>query len=171
MMDGNSDRQQHTGKIGASPAEVEQTARALLDLLPLLNRLVVEAVQREAGADTTMPQFRVLALLADGPQTASVLARRRRVSLQSLGTLAQALVERGWVQRVPDPRDRRQQLLSLSAVGQAHYERAHAQTIRALLPLLSTLDAERLRAVQVALPALHGALTSEEDLDGDPASA
>jgi DNA-binding MarR family transcriptional regulator len=115
-----------------------------------------------------MPQFRVLALLAEQPRTLSALARQRRVSLQSLGTLVQVLVERGWIVRVPDPLDRRQQQLTLSEAGRAHYERAQAQTISALLPLLATLDAERLRAVQIALPALHDALAYEEDPDGNP---
>jgi DNA-binding MarR family transcriptional regulator len=149
---------------------VEQAAHALLEVLPLLNRIVVEAVQREAGADTTMPQFRVLALLAAQPQTLSALARRRRVSLQSLGALVQALVERGWIVRIPDPGDRRQHLLTLSEAGRAHYERAQAQTLSALLPRLATLDADALRAVQVALPALHAALTQEDIPDGDPPS-
>lgn len=163
MADTNPQRSQ----AAPDPQVVEQTTRALLDILPLLTRIVAGAVQREAGADTTMPQFRVLALLAEQPQTLSVLARRRRVSLQSLGALVQTLVERGWIVRVPDPLDRRQQLLTLSEAGRTHYERAQDQTVRALLPLLATLDADQLRAVQVALPALHDALTHEEDPDGD----
>lgn len=150
-----------------APDGVEGATRALLELLPLLNRIVVTAVQREAGADTTMPQFRVLALLAERPQTPSAVARQRRVSLQSLGALVQSLVERGWIVRVPDPNDRRQHLLTLSDAGRTHYERAQAQTIQSLLPLIATLDAEQLRAVQVALPALHRALTREEDTHGN----
>lgn len=157
-----------TAERSGGAQEVEEATVALLDILPLLNRVVAAAVQREAGSDTTMPQFRVLALLAEGPQTLSALARRRRVSLQSLGTLVQALVERGWIVRAPDLRDRRQQLLTLSEAGRSHYERAQAQTVRALQPLMAALDADELRAVLVALPALRSALTREEDLDGDP---
>lgn len=155
-------------EIAAPEPEVERATHALLNLLPLLNRIVAAAVQREAGADTSMPQFRVLALLASRPQTSSALARQRRVSLQALGTLVQGLVERGWIVRVPDPQDRRQHLLTLSDEGRAHYERAQAQTVRALRPLVATLDAEQLRAVQIALPALHDALTREENPDGNP---
>jgi DNA-binding MarR family transcriptional regulator len=148
--------------------DAERTTNELLAILPLLNRIVVTAVQREAGADTTMSQFRVLALLAAQPQTLSALARQRRVSLQSMGALVQSLVERGWIVRTPDPQDRRQHSLALSEVGRSHYEQAQAQTVRALLPFLAALSAEELRAVQLALPALHRALTRGEALDGDP---
>ena len=149
------------------PWDREQATNQLLALLPLLNRIVVTAVQREAGADTTMPQFRVLALLAAQPQTLSALARQRRVSLQSMGALVQSMVERGWIVRTPDPQDRRQYLLTLSEAGRSHYERAQAQSLRALLPFIAALSAEALRAVQLALPALHRVLTREEEADGD----
>ncbi len=154
----------------AGPWNAERTTNELLAILPLLTRIVAEAVRREAGAETTMPQFRALAILADEPQTLSALARRRRVSLQSMGTLVQALVERGWVVRTPDPLDRRQALLALSETGRSHYEQAQAQSVRSLLPLIATLSEEELGAVQVALPALHAALTREEDPDGNPSS-
>lgn len=143
--------------------DAERATNELLGILPLLNRVVVTAVQREAGADTTMPQFRVLALLADQPQTLSALARRRRVSLQSMGAIVQALVERGWIVRTPDPQDRRQQRLALSPAGHAHFKRAEERSVGALLPFIAALSAEELGAVEVALPALHRALTSEEE--------
>ncbi|NTU79787.1 MAG: MarR family transcriptional regulator [Chloroflexales bacterium] len=149
--------------------DAEHTARELLAILPLLSRIVAGAMQHEAGEETTLPQFRALALLAETPQTLSALARRRRVSLQSMGTVAQALVERGWIARSPDPHDRRQHLLALTEAGRAHYKQVQAQTIRTLTPLLATLGSEQLHAVQVALPALHDALTQSEESYGSPA--
>jgi DNA-binding MarR family transcriptional regulator len=140
----------------------EEITRELLAVLPLLNRIVAAEVRREAGEETTMPQFRVLAHLGDGPLTLSVLARKRRVSLQSMGELVQALVERGWVVRIPDRTDRRQHLLHLTEQGRAHYERAQEQALRRLVPLLDELTADEMAAVQQALPALHRVLTREE---------
>jgi DNA-binding MarR family transcriptional regulator len=150
---------------------VDETTIELLAVLPLLNRIVASAVRRETGEDTTMPQFRVLALLAETAHTTSALARLRRVSLPAMGALVQALVERGWVKRIPDPNDRRQHTLELTDAGRAHYLRAQEQTMSQLTPLLAVLTEEELRAVQVALPALHRALTSteESDTDGNPA--
>lgn len=146
-----------------SDRTAEDITRELLSVLPLLNRIVVEAVRREAGEETTMPQFRCLAHLAEAPLTLSALAKRRHVTLQSMGEVVQALVERGWVARTPDPRDRRQALLALTAAGRAHYERAHERSVRTLAPLVARLSAGELGAVQIALPALHRVLTGDED--------
>src|SRR5881409_528296 len=100
-----------------------ETTQELLAVLPLLNRIVAAEVRREAGEETTMPQYRVLAHLVAGPLTLSAIAKKRRVSLQSMSELVQVLVERGWVARAPDPSDRRQSLLQLTDHGRAHYER------------------------------------------------
>jgi DNA-binding MarR family transcriptional regulator len=154
----------------ATPAAtwtIDEATGELLAVLPLLNRIVASAVRRETGEETTMPQFRVLAMLAERPQTTSGLARHRRVSLPAMGALVQALVERGWVTRVPDPNDRRQHMLELTTAGLAHYRGAQEQVTRQLSPLLSVLSEHELRAVQIALPALHRALTSNEEPEPD----
>src|SRR5215210_2393892 len=140
----------------------EDATREVLAVLPLLNRIVGAEVRREAGEDTTIGQFRVLAHLAEGPLTLSVLAKRRRVSLQSMSELVQVLVERGWIARAPDPSDRRQSLLQLTDHGRTHYERADAQTLRRLAPLIARLSHDELVAVRMALPALRRVLTQEE---------
>ena len=94
---------------------------------------------RGRGQDTTMAQFRVLAQLARN-RTLSVLAKWRRVSLQSMSGLVQALVERGWVERMPDPRDRRRQLLQLTARGHEHYQQAQVHILHRLHPLMAALS-------------------------------
>lgn len=147
----------------------EEATKELLAVLPLLNRIVAAEVKNEAGEDTTMPQFRVLTHLTEGPMTLSVLARRRRVSLQSMGELVQVLVERGWIMRTPDPRDRRQSLLHLTEQGRAHHERAQAAAMQRLVPLLGQLSEGELASVLVALPALHRALIQNEEIEnGNP---
>lgn len=141
----------------------ERMAQELLSVLPLLNRIVAVEVRREAGEETTIPQFRVLAHLCDGPLTLSELARRRYVTLQSMSELAQILVERGWIARTPDPHDRRQQLIALTEHGRAHYQRALSLMIVRLIPLLAGLSATEIEAVRVALPALHRVLAGEAE--------
>jgi DNA-binding MarR family transcriptional regulator len=144
-----------------------EATRELLVVLPLLNRIVASEIRREAGEETTVPQFRVLSELAAGPITLSVLAKKRRVRLQSMSELVQVLVERGWIERVPDPDDRRQSLLHLTENGRNHYERAQAQTLTRLVPLLAQLSDDELAAVQIALPALERVLAQEEDATSD----
>ena len=140
-----------------------ETTLELLAVLPLLGRIVATEVRREAGEDTTMPQFRVLAHLSAGPLTLSALAKRRRVSLQSMSELVQLLVERGWVAREPDPSDRRQSLLRLTESGRQHYVHASEQATQRLRPLIAQLRPDELAAVRMALPALRRVLTQEED--------
>ena len=52
----------------------EESARELLAILPLLNRLMISELGHEAGDDTTMPQFRVLSYLAEEPLTLKTMA-------------------------------------------------------------------------------------------------
>lgn len=141
----------------------EHAARELLTILPLLNRIVAVEVRREAGEETTIPQFRVLAHLSGGALTLSELARRRYVTLQSMSELAQLLVERGWIARTPDPNDRRQQLLTLTDHGREHYQRALSLMVVRLAPLLAQLSADEMASIGVALPALHRVVAGEAD--------
>jgi DNA-binding MarR family transcriptional regulator len=141
----------------------EQAAQELLSVLPFLNRMIGAELRLEAGEDTTMPQFRVLSYLADGPLTLSVLAKKRRVSLQAAGELVQSLVERGWIVRTPDPADRRQSLLQLTGEGRTRYEHAEERMVRHLSPLLRDLTPAEMDAIQVALPALRRVLLRDED--------
>ena len=145
----------------------EDATREELAVLPLLNRIVGAEVRREAGEDTTIGQFRVLAHLSEGPLTLSMLAKRRRVSLQSMSELAQTLVERGWIARTPDPTDRRQHLLQLTEPGSAHYLRVQEMTIRQLAPLLAQLSPDEMAAVRMALPALRRVLMQEENSESN----
>lgn len=144
------------------PTPEDEAARALLDTMPLLNRTVAAIVQGDTPDTLTMSQFRALAHLSGGPLTVSELARRRRVSLAAMGELAQALVERGLVERRPDPQDRRQQRLSLSEAGRQRYEVAYALAQNQIAAILSArLSPAELSAVRAALPALQHALASE----------
>ncbi|MBX0327783.1 MarR family transcriptional regulator [Oscillochloris sp. ZM17-4] len=144
----------------STDADADAAARALLETLPLLNRTVAAIVQGDAPDSLTMPQFRALAHLGAGPLTVSDLARRRRVTMASMGELAQALVERGLVTRTPDTHDRRQQRLSLSEAGARRYAAAHnlAQA-QIAASLAGRLSDDELAAVCAALPALQRALT------------
>lgn len=142
--------------------QIEELTHELLAILPLLNSIVAAEVRRDAGEATTMPQFRVLACLAEEPLTISTLAKQRRVSLQSMSELVQVLVERGWLVRTPDLNDRRQSLLHITEHGRKHYERAQLQTLQRLMPLIGDLDDAERAALERALPALHRVLTLEE---------
>lgn len=140
-----------------------ETIQKLLAILPLLNRIVATEVRNEVGEESTIPQFRVLALLDTRPHTLSELAKERRVSLQSMSELVQGLVARNLVERVQHPSDRRQSLLSLTDSGRTHYTHIEEQIIKRLKPAMEELSPEERTAIQIALPALHRVLIQEED--------
>jgi DNA-binding MarR family transcriptional regulator len=145
----------------------EDAARELLAVLPLINRIMAAELRQEAGEDTTMPQFRVLAYLAEEPLTLSMIARRRRVSLQAAGELVQTLTDRGWITRVPDPNDRRQIMLHLTEAGTQQYERAHSRMLTHLIPFMERLSPEEMAAVKIALHALHQTLAGQVATEND----
>lgn len=143
-----------------------ETAHDLLSILPMLNRVMVVELRREAGDDTTMPQFRVLSYLYPSPLTVSDIARKRRVSFQSAGELVQTLVERGWVSRAADPNDRRQSLLYLTEAGRQEYERAQNHMLDRISELLERLSEDDKAVIRRAMSLLQTALASEMD-EGD----
>lgn len=140
-----------------------ETAHDLLSILPLLSRVMIVELRREAGEDTTMPQFRVLSYLYESPLTVSDIARRRRVSFQSAGELVQAMVERGWITRTPDPNDRRQSLLQLTDAGQQAYERAQNHMLERFSELLDSLSDDDKAVIRRAMSLLQAVLANEEE--------
>ena len=143
------------------------TAEDLLSILPLLSRVMIVELRREAGDETTMPQFRALSYLNEQPLTVSDIARKRRVSFQSAGELVQTLVERGWVSRTSDPSDRRQSLLQLTDAGLQEYERAQSHMLDRISELLERLSEDDKAVIRRAMSLLQTALASDEDEQAD----
>ncbi|HEU5045894.1 MAG TPA: MarR family transcriptional regulator [Nocardioidaceae bacterium] len=89
-----------------------------------------------------------------GPLRPSDVAARLNITAASMSRLADALEQGGWVERGPDPDDRRACLLSLSAHGTAALEtlrRENAEELAARIRDMSDADREAIRA---ALPVL-----------------
>ena len=86
-------------------------------------------VLERALDDMTLPQFRVLSLIASSPERASLVAERAAVSRPSLTGILDGLEGRGWVQRVTVEGDRRGVSLEVTPEGAAAL--AHAQRLMA----------------------------------------
>jgi DNA-binding MarR family transcriptional regulator len=83
-------------------------------------RIVLGQLIRRLRAENTFPisQGAVLARLdREGPQTTSGLATAERVRPQSMAQTVAELQAAGLVSRTPDPADRRQVLIALTAQG------------------------------------------------------
>jgi DNA-binding MarR family transcriptional regulator len=134
-------------------------AEELLRVFPNLGRLIALHMRESNEEETTLMQVSVLYQLQERPITASEIAKKRHVSLQSVSVLIQGMVERGWITRTPDPTDRRQSLLQITPEGMARAEIARNQIISYLADFLRDISPEEVAAAQIFLPALGRILT------------
>ncbi len=80
---------------------------------------VERALVRAGFSDVRPAHFSVFQHMEPGGVRATVLAERAQITKQSMGYLVDYLAARGYVERVPDPADRRAQLVRLTDRGQA----------------------------------------------------
>jgi DNA-binding MarR family transcriptional regulator len=107
--------------------------------------------------ELTLPESAVLARLdRGGPSSAAELAKRERISPQSIGATIAALEERGLVGRTPDPDDGRRQILSLTEAGGATLRsRRDAKTKAMAAALDAEFGAEELERLRAAAPLIE----------------
>ena len=135
----------------------EAVARVLLETFPLMGRLMATRMRESGEEEATLMQIGVLIRIRESPTpvTASDLAKTRRVSLQSASVLVQSLVDRGWLTRVPNPKDRRQFILQVTPEGAIRADAMQQQFMDLITTLFSDLSTEELDAASIFLPALH----------------
>src|SRR5690606_9494716 len=76
-------------------------------------------LRQERQSDLSPSQLSVLGtVFFEGPATPSTLAARERVSPPSMTRVVNCLEERGLVERVADPADGRQVVVSISQLGE-----------------------------------------------------
>ncbi|HYF61573.1 MAG TPA: MarR family transcriptional regulator [Herpetosiphonaceae bacterium] len=137
---------------------LDRLAEDLFTIAPQLHRLLDTEVLQQMDEGTSAAQLRLLTDLQQSPRSMSALARLHHVSPQAIDERMHDLIARGWVTRIPHPHDRRQQVLTLTEVGEAAVVkvRQHARAQVALL-LLRLSDAE-LSIMAAAIPAFHRVL-------------
>lgn len=84
-------------------------------------------------------QYRLLVFLVESPAAATALADRLDVTRPSLTALVDGLVARGFVERLPDPDDRRRVSHQISDTGRAAVARADSAITERLSQLASSL--------------------------------
>ena len=126
-------------------------------------RLAKQVERALADVGLSLPQYRVLSNLSEGPSAASALAERLIVSRPSVTAIADGLVDRGLVERKATPRDRRTVMHVLTDRGFEVLASADEAIERRLHTIASGLsETERRRAFaglniwQKALDAVRG---------------
>lgn len=122
--------QHHSGQSGGLPVELPTAG------IRLLARLARVAEQTCQKTGISLPQYRLLASAAQGPQRASQLAAAVGVSRPTLTSLVDGLEDAGLVKRVPVATDRRGIRLELTEAGReatARADRALTERLRGLI--------------------------------------
>jgi DNA-binding MarR family transcriptional regulator len=140
---------------------VRTLSEELMKIFPNMGRQIATFLRETGEEETTLMQVSVLHQIQERSMTASDIAKKRKVSLQSASVLVQGMVERGWIVREPDPNDRRQFLLQITPEGMEKAEATRNQIINHLTSFMVDLSPEEIAAGQVFLPALNRILTSQ----------
>ena len=142
------------------PTSPKDTARAVLEVVPLVMRTVRTEMRYAGALNLSVPQFRTLGFVARNPQTSlSDVAEHIGLALPSMSKLVYGLVERKLLIRQSYSDDRRRIMLELTARGDTLLQSAHASTQAALAKRLSALDESERATVVQAMHILHPLFT------------
>jgi DNA-binding MarR family transcriptional regulator len=111
----------------------------------------------------TLPQYRVLTLIANSPERASRIAQTADVTRPSMTGLVDGLVAKGWVKRSDVDGDRRGVSLAITPEGAKAYDAAQGAMGAAIQELLGHADAKTARRALDGLVAFHEALLAKRD--------
>lgn len=120
-----------------------------------LEKRAYDAVAATGVGDITLAQARIASRIGPHGTRLSDLAEQARVTKQSAGFLVDQLEAAGYVERVPDPSDRRARLIRLTVRAQPIVEIADAEVSRALQEWRDHVGAERLSQVVETLRDLR----------------
>jgi DNA-binding MarR family transcriptional regulator len=98
---------------------------------------------------------------AEGPWTPTLLAERMKMPLSTVLFRVGRLNQRGHVERLPNPEDKRSYLISLSADGQALLKQARPRFRAFAESVEARLGPERVDTLRGHLGELRGAIEAE----------
>jgi len=134
--------------------EHEVVARKIVELIPLLMQNVAADLRCE-GLSMAPAHFRLLGMLAHHPCNLSELAEKQEVTMATMSNSVNTLVERGWVQRIAVPHDRRMIMLELTPAGWEMLVKSHQHLVQRVDHLISQLTEEELEQIQDGMAILQ----------------
>jgi MarR family transcriptional regulator for hemolysin len=142
----------------------DECARDVLEVVPLIMRVIRTEMRSRRTSDLSVPQFRALAFLDRQPGASlSEVAEHVGLTLPSMSTLVDVLVTRKLIARQTSPIDRRRITLSLTTNGKAILESAREGAQTHLSELLSALPAAGRTTVAQAMQVLRPVFTLERE--------
>jgi DNA-binding MarR family transcriptional regulator len=151
----------------ASAAANSPIEEIVADLQQMIGSLRCAGTGRMVKAGISMTHLHILWLLEHhGDITMSRLADLLDVSFSNATGLIDRMEERGLVERVRVPEDRRVVLVRASAGGDRVREEIEALKHDQIRSVLGRLDPPQLARMGEAIADLHGALVAEFGMDG-----
>ena len=139
--------------MSPSPAVTADLAH---DLRLATMRLARRLRQQRADHGLPLGQLSVLATLDRcGPLTPGALAQHEQVRPPSMTKVLANLADGGWIDRVPDPHDGRQQLVSLTDAARTLLYEDRRRRDEWLAQHLLGLDRDQRAALRAAIPVLE----------------
>lgn len=131
-------------------ANLEEIAAALPQRSAALSKLFLS----RTTVCVSRTEVGVLRLLHERPRRITELAAEEHVTQPAITLLVNRLVERGWVQRGPDPSDRRAVLVSLTQTGEQTFAQLRAEYRALLHEEMATLDDDEVETLAAAVQVL-----------------
>jgi DNA-binding MarR family transcriptional regulator len=131
------------------------------DTFVALNERVVTRLADKGHGAVRTAHGAVFQYLDDTGTTVSVLAERARMTKQAMAELVAHLETHGYVERVPNPTDRRAKLVLPTVRGKEVIAIAQAVVPELESSISAMLGADRVQALRADLEAIHRMATGE----------
>lgn len=132
---------------------------ALVGALVSANSRLVRVAATATGSEESPAVWRTLGVLRDlGPLRLGELARVSRVTQPTMTKLVNALEERGWVRRTPDPDDGRALRVAAEPAGLTALDAWRDELTATIAPMFPELSDEDLAALERTVAVLQAGL-------------
>ena len=140
----------------------DKLTQELVDLVDRLSsQMRPESDEEWTDLELTMPQFRAICLLGQGPERMGNIAGHLSTSMSSATSMIDRLVDKGLVERAPDASDRRVVTCQLTDRGREEMDRFSRIHQLRLTRMAGRLTMEELQTVVDAMAILCSAAQRE----------
>jgi len=137
-------------------------ADEVLEVIPLVMRLIRKEFRSQRGPGFSVPEFRSLAFINRTPGASlGEVADHLGLEAPTASKLVDELVKRGLVRREEDPGDRRRVRLSILPKGRTSIDKAYEHTRQFLVTRLAHLTEAERRTVLRSMELLKQAFSGE----------
>jgi DNA-binding MarR family transcriptional regulator len=146
----------------------ENLAILLREAFVALNDLAIERLAARGHGAVRPAHGAVFQFLDDAGTTVSVLAERAQMTKQSMAELVRHLEAHGYVERVPDPDDRRAKRVRATEQGREVYAIARELVVETEARLTEILGAAGMRRLRDDLETVRRAAEARPGIQGGP---